>query len=367
MGHLPSAQRPALSAGTLSGAGPAPIAQVTGASAAAAAFEEVSAALQSARAEGRLVQALPLSAVDESYLVRDRLGNGQEDLQSLTDSLRARGQQTPIEVVALTDDRFGLISGWRRLMALRALHAETGEARFGTVLALLRQPATASDAYVAMVEENEIRLGLSYYERARIVARAAEMAVFSDEASALKALFAAASRAKRSKIGSFLAVYHALDARLRFAGAIPERLGLALARAMQADAVFAPRLADRLRKAGADTPEAELAVLHRALADAGAEGGAGRAEAGEPGTVTGRKAQDGARGGAGAPADPMPAPGRPAGPSATLDRPDGAEEIAYGIWLQQGGGALRPQLILSGPRVDAGLRDRLTAWLRQQG
>jgi hypothetical protein len=34
------------------------------------------------------------------------------------------------------------------------------------------------EAYLAMVEENEIRVGLSFYERARIVARAAEAGVF---------------------------------------------------------------------------------------------------------------------------------------------------------------------------------------------
>ena len=90
-----------------------------------------------------------------------------------------------------------------------------------------------------MVEENEIRVGLSYYERARIAARAAELGVFPDTASALARLFASASRAKRSKIGSFLRLYTALDDRLRFPAAIPERLGLRLARALDADAGLA--------------------------------------------------------------------------------------------------------------------------------
>lgn len=344
MGYLPSAQRPLAS--PLAGTGSAPIAQVTGASAVAAAFEEVSAALTSARAEGRLIQRLPLGAIDVAYLVRDRLADtAGEDLQSLIDSLRARGQQTPVEVVALDGGRYGLISGWRRLTALQQLHRETGEDRFGQVLALLRKPASASEAYVAMVEENEIRTGLSYYERARIVARAADLGVFADEAAALRALFAAASRAKRSKIGSFLAVYHALDVRLRFPGAISERLGLALARAIAADEGFGARLADRLRKAGAETPEAEQDLLQRALSE-----GAGQERDDTP-----------------APTAAKPAPPDQLAAAATLDRPAGAEEIAYGIWLEQGGGALRPRFTLSGPRVDAALRERLVAWLRQQG
>jgi ParB-like chromosome segregation protein Spo0J len=367
MGYFPSAQRP-LAGPSLHG-GSAPIAQVTGASAAAAAFEEVSAALTSARAEGRLIQRLPLDAIDAAYLVRDRLAEGAgEDLQSLIDSLRARGQQTPIEVVALEDGRYGLISGWRRLTALQRLHRETGEDRFAQVLALLRRPAAASDAYLAMVEENEIRSGLSYYERARIVARAADLGVFADEAAALRALFAAASRAKRSKIGSFLGLYHALDARLRFPAAISERLGLALARAIAADAGFGARLADRLRKAGVETPEAEQDLLQRALTEGG----------GQADDAAGFAANEAANDDAGAvppdaPQDAPPAPpaggatlDRPSG-GATLDRPSGAEEIAYGIWMEQGGGALRPRLTLSGPRVDADLRARLVAWLRQQG
>jgi ParB-like chromosome segregation protein Spo0J len=371
MGYFPSAQRP-LAGPSLHG-GSAPIAQVTGASAAAAAFEEVSAALTSARAEGRLIQRLPLDAIDAAYLVRDRLAEAAgEDLQSLIDSLRARGQQTPIEVVALEDGRYGLISGWRRLTALQRLHRETGEDRFAQVLALLRRPAAASDAYLAMVEENEIRSGLSYYERARIVARAADLGVFADEAAALRALFAAASRAKRSKIGSFLGLYHALDARLRFPGAISERLGLALARAIAADAGFGARLADRLRKAGVETAEAEQDLLQRALTE-----GVGQADD-AAGFAANEAANEAANDDAGAVPPDAPQDAPPASPAggatldrpsggATLDRPSGAEEIAYGIWMEQGGGALRPRLTLSGPRVDAALRARLVAWLRQQG
>jgi ParB/RepB/Spo0J family partition protein len=247
----------------------APIADVAGAAAATAALEEVTGELRAARAGGRLVQALPLDAVDAAYLVRDRLDHDPEALEALLASIRARGQQTPIEAVELEPGRFGLISGWRRLSALKRLHVETGEDRFARVQALLRRPETAEDAYLAMVEENEIRAGLSYYERARIVARAAELHVFPDEQAALRRLFASASRARRSKIGSFLPLYHALDARLRFPAAIPERLGLKLSKALTGTPELGPRLAERLRKAAAaETYDAgaELAVLTRALA-----------------------------------------------------------------------------------------------------
>jgi len=242
-----------------------PIAHVAGETATQAALDEVAGELRSARAEGRLVQALPLEAIDPSYLVRDRVVLDDEDMETLMASLRARGQQTPIEVVEAEDGRYGLISGWRRLTALRRLYEETGEERFATVNALLRQPETASDAYLAMVEENEIRVGLSYYERARIAARATEQGVFPTEKKALLSLFASASRAKRSKIRSFLDIYHALDSHLRFAAAIPERLGLLLSKALKDDERLAHVFIDALRAQSYETPEEEADILSQAL------------------------------------------------------------------------------------------------------
>jgi len=240
-----------------------PIAQVAGDTALQSAVDDLSAEIRTARAEGRLIQQVPLHAVEETHLVRDRIAVGGDEMSALIESLRARGQQTPIEVVELAEDRFGLISGWRRLTALKALYAETGEDRFATVQALLRRPESASDAYLAMVEENEIRVGLSYYERARIAARAAEQGVYPDEASALRGLFASVSRAKRSKIGSFITIYHALDDHLRFAAAIPERLGLALSKALKDDPALGARIARELGKVQPDTAEAEAALLAR--------------------------------------------------------------------------------------------------------
>jgi hypothetical protein len=82
-----------------------------------------------------------------------------------------------------------------------------------------------------MVEENEIRAGMSFYERARLAAEAAKLGIYPDPAAAIAALFASASPAKRSKIGSFVRVHEALGDALRYPTAIPERLGLALAAA----------------------------------------------------------------------------------------------------------------------------------------
>ena len=78
-----------------------------------------------------------------------------DEMAALVASLRARGQQVPIEVVAREAkgtgrNGYGLISGLRRVMALREIGA-------AEVLALVRRPETSSEAYLAMVEENEIR------------------------------------------------------------------------------------------------------------------------------------------------------------------------------------------------------------------
>lgn len=309
-----------------------PIAHVAGDAASAAALAEVSQELRDAREGGRIVLDLPLDAIDAAYLVRDRLATDSDDLVQLANSIRGRGQQTPIEVTALGPGRYGLISGWRRLTALRHLAAGPDGAGFATIQALIRRPATAGDAYRSMVEENELRIGLSYYERARIVAIAVEQGVRDNDMDALRWLFASASRAKRSKIGSFLTLYHALDGRLSFAAAIPERLGLRLARAMDMDPGFGPRLADRLRKTPAGTAAAEIAVLEKALD----ENSEKQALSGQIDTVSAPRT--GAAGGS------------------------GARQIGDVLVEARG-----RKLVLSGEGVDVAFRVRLEAWLRTAG
>jgi ParB-like chromosome segregation protein Spo0J len=289
-----------------------PVARVAAESAAEAALREVSGELAALRAEGRMVLRLPLEAVEEGWLIRDRLGADPEDLAALTDSLRAHGQRTPIEVAELAPGRYGLISGWRRMVALRALAGE--DARFASVLALVRAPETSAEAYVAMVEENEIRAGLSYWERARVVVRAVAGGVFASDRVALQRLFASASRARRSKIGSFMALVQALDGVLRFPAALPERLGLKLAAALAADPALPGRLAAVLAQADPQDASAEQAALARALA--------------------GPKAP---------PAPPVRA------------------EIAPGLWAEQGRDG---RLVLGGAALDAARIARLRDWLK---
>ena len=161
-----------------------------------------------------------------------------EEMAALRESLRAHGQRTPIEVTPLVTGRalpYGLISGWRRLdraarrsMPRPASRASPPSRRWS---AARRPPPTPMWPWSRRTRS---ALGLSHYERARVAARATERGVFPSEKAALLALFATASRAKRSRIRAFLELYHALDGILRFPAALPERLGLRLVEKVRA-------------------------------------------------------------------------------------------------------------------------------------
>ena len=291
----------------------APIADVARDAAASAALTELAQEMETAKAEGRMILDLPIGAIDTGHLLRDRMGADEGEMATLMASIAARGQQVPIEVTDLGEGRYGLISGWRRLQAITRLRTETGDASYDCICAVMRAPTRAADAYLAMVEENEIRVGLSYYERARVAARAAEAGVFSDTAEAIAVLFAAGSKAKRSKIGSFVRIYEALDDLLSWPAAVPERLGLKLSQALTAGQ--GDHIRSVLGAAGAGDANAEQAALTEAL------------------TPTGK---------------PKPVPEPP--------------EVIPGLRLARCRGALT----LSGPAVTANLEAALTEWLRGQ-
>ena len=239
----------------------APIAEVASDAAARAAMQDMADEMAEARKSGRMIARLDLSQIDQSYLVRDRVVIDDEEMHTLVHSILERGQQTPIEVTPLGEGRYGLISGWRRCQAIARLQAaEQGD---GTVLALERHPDGASEAYRSMVEENEIRVGLSYFERARIVDIAVEQGVFESHKKALRSLFSAASRAKRSKIGSFVIVVQVLGDRLFFPGAIGERLGLRLARLIDLYPDKAEDIATKCLLNRFENAEGELAFLNK--------------------------------------------------------------------------------------------------------
>jgi len=340
-----------------------PIAQVAGDTATHAALSEVTGILEDARSQGRLIEALPLEVINAQYMLRDRILKNDEDMTSLMISLRARGQQTPIEVVSLPDivplnaaprPNYGLISGWRRLSALIRLYEETGEDRFATIKALIVTPDTAQDAYVAMVEENEIRVNLSLYERARIALHAADEGIFPTPRHAVLALFEAAPRAKRSKISSFIGLVRGLDGVLMFPKVIPEKFGLELVKGLENDPRLKKNLRDRLTFENPQTISDEMDILTQELRlSQQANLDPAPKSVQKPATDSVSKPETESVAGV----DRPPISGLP------YTRPD---IVAPALWLRFDKGA-NPRIELSGAAVDAELCRALTGWLAARG
>lgn len=227
-----------------------------------------------AASEGLLVLELPLNEIVADELARDRMRIDGEEMEELRASIRAHGLRLPIEVFELEDagrgERYGLISGWRRLAAMRGLHGETGAKEFATIRALVRRPADVAASYVSMVEENEIRAELSQYERGRIAVLAADQGAFASVEAAVDELFHAASKSKRSKIRSFALIHEELGDMLSFAPSLSERAGLRLAQALRAG--FAAELRQALATGQGVEPALEWEVMEPLVLQAEAVG-----------------------------------------------------------------------------------------------
>ncbi len=182
--------------------------------------------------EGRVVVDLPVDSIDLEHLIRDRMVVEAAEMDELKSSIQAHGLRLPIEVVALPDGRYGLVSGWRRVTVVMQLR-DAGDARHSTVKGIIRAPYEAGAIYTAMVEENELRAQLTPYERGRIAVLAAQQGAFASSELAIDTIYAAASKAKRSKIRSFALIHEELGDMLRYPTDLSERNGLRLAYALR--------------------------------------------------------------------------------------------------------------------------------------
>ncbi|WP_170336497.1 ParB/RepB/Spo0J family partition protein [Ruegeria arenilitoris] len=209
---------------------------------------------------GLVAERLPLDQIDGDFIRRDRMVEDEEAMAELLESLRVHGLRTPIEVTR-DGDSYGLISGFRRLNAFRRL-AETDQ-RFAEIPAFVRDAGSGQGAYVSMVEENELRSNLSPYERGRIAVLAVGQGVFASTEAAVDVLFAAASKAKRSKVRSFAMVHEALGDLLQHPVALSEKSGLKLAAALRDGAQT--KLRQALAEAGELDQRSEWALLDAAM------------------------------------------------------------------------------------------------------
>ncbi len=219
--------------------------------------------LREADGKGLIAREIPIHEITADALTRDRMAMDEDELTELCTSISANGLRLPIEVFEPsnpdTAGKFALISGFRRLAAYRRLNTLTAGEKYQTIPCFIRQPGSIADTLVAMVEENEIRTGLSQYERGRVAAIAVHEGVFATIEDAVKTLFGSASKAKRSKVKSFALVHEELGDMLSHATHLSERQCLRLAAALRAGQGGEIRVA--LDDHVTDTPEAEWAVL----------------------------------------------------------------------------------------------------------
>jgi ParB family chromosome partitioning protein len=203
--------------------------------------------LRQAEAEGLVLLEVPTAQIVADELTRDRMVMNAEEMGELKASIALSGLRLPIEIFEIVEPgdgpKYGLLSGFRRLAALRALEAETGQESYRRIKAILRDPGSVAGAYLAMVEENEIRASLTPYERGRVAVLSVQQGAYDAVDAAVNGLFHAASKAKRSKIRSFALVHEELGDMLSFPEGLSERAGLRLAGALRAG------LAGRLREA----------------------------------------------------------------------------------------------------------------------
>lgn len=223
--------------------------------------------LREAEDAGRLIMEIPLSDIEEGALIRDRMWMDGEELEELKRSIAAHGLRLPIEVFERQEPgdgkRYGLLSGYRRFVAVQGLRELWDGERYDTIRAVVREPSAMGGTFVAMVEENEVRADLSHFERGRIAVLAAQEGAFLNTEAAVDALFATGSKAKRSKIRSFALIFEELGDMLVFPESLREKDGLKLATALRAGGEAAIR--DALAEATPETPDEELAVVLAAI------------------------------------------------------------------------------------------------------
>lgn len=231
-------------------------------------LEGDAAKLSKAEAEGLLMADLPLNEIDADVMIRDRTDLDEADLLELRHSIAANGVRLPVEVYELAEQRpdgvrYGLISGYRRIVAVRALLGLTDARKYLTIRAIVRPRAEADEAFVAMVEENEVRAELSQFERGRIASISAQQGAFVNVEDAVNRLFATGSKAKRSKVRSFALIFEELGDILSFPEALTEKRGLRLAQTLRAG--FETRLREALAQAVPVDSGAEWACLEEVI------------------------------------------------------------------------------------------------------
>ena len=219
------------------------------------------------RDAGNVVLNLPLESVFTHLLVRDRMPGDDDELVDLVTSLREVGLSNPIRVEARADGSgYELVQGFRRLSAYRALLAETGDAEWGQIPALvLPGGEDVAGLYRRMVDENIVRKDLSFAEMATAANNfAADPAVeINDLKGAVAALFKSAPYSKRSYIRAFARLLDLIGSTLKYPTEVPRALGVALSRELDEKPELARLISADLAGWDNRSVQDELNVLRR--------------------------------------------------------------------------------------------------------
>lgn len=227
-------------------------------------LENDAAKLAKAAADGLLLAELLLAEIDADVMIRDRCDLNEDEMLELRQSIAAHGLRLPVEVYELAEPRadgvrYGLISGYRRIVAVRGLLELTEARKYLSIRAIIRPRGESDESFIAMVEENEVRSELSQFERGRIAAISTQQGAFVNVEDAVNKLFATGSKAKRSKVRSFALIFEELGDILSFPEALTEKRGLRLAQALRGG--YETRLREALAEALAVDADAEWLVL----------------------------------------------------------------------------------------------------------
>jgi len=213
---------------------------------------------------GLITDLIDVERVRAQKLARDRAYQVEPDLEDLKASIQSVGLSNPIRVEQ-DGDYFELVQGYRRWSAFRALHAETGDARYAKIPAVLSPKGLdLIKLYQTMVDENLIRKDISFAEMAEL-ARRSSGDLGLDPREAVDAIFTSAGRQKRAYIKSFVRLLNLVGDRLSHAQEIPRALGLDLLKKLEMEPSVASALRADLAASGKRSASEEMAILRAEL------------------------------------------------------------------------------------------------------
>jgi ParB family chromosome partitioning protein len=216
------------------------------------------------------IQLIPLAEIDQSALTRDRTGLDPEPQSELEQSIATSGLRQPIEVFPLAEprggQRYGLLSGFRRLLAFRTQLENTGQDRYRTIPAFVRERTDLATSLAAMVEENEIRAGISPFERGLIAVTARNMGAFASIEEAIRGLYPLATKEKRYRLRNLAQFAEEMDGQLSAPERLTHRQIVRIARALSAG--FGDLIRTTLEESSVKDPDHQWDLLQPILSEA---------------------------------------------------------------------------------------------------